>query len=99
IPPRNPSLPSEPIIRVIQELLDPVDFERAGLDRMAALRDVNNALSRDGLEAFLDDSGAIFVRNTGTRAVSGVIAMQARPLTQSEMARKAAVEEYLSQAD
>lgn len=99
IPPRNPSLPADQIIRVIQELLDPMDFERAGLDRLAALRDVNQALSRDGLEVFLDESGAIFVRNTGTRAVSGVLALQARPLTKSEMARKAAIEEYLSQAD
>ena len=99
MPPRNPSLPSDPIIRVIQELLDPVDFERACLDRIAALRDLNSVLSRDGLEAFLDDSGAILVRNTGTRAVSGIVATQARPLTQSELSRKAAVEEYLSQAD
>lgn len=99
IPPRNPSLPPDPILRVIQELLDPIDFERAGLDRMAALRDVNSALSRDGLEVLLGESGGVLVRNTGTRAVSGINAMQARPLTPSELARKAAVEEYLSQAD
>lgn len=99
IPPSNPSLPSNQIIRVLQELLDPTDFERGGHDRMAALRDVNQALSRDGFEVFIGESGDIFIRNTGTRAVSGHLAQQSRPLTKSELERKAAIEDYLGQAD
>jgi hypothetical protein len=94
----NANLPPDPIIRVIQELLDPVEFEREGLNRDAALEDLNTILARDGLEAYLDKAGRCYVRNVETETTSAVLQMQSRPLTFEEIERRKHIESYLKEA-
>ncbi|MFC1713651.1 hypothetical protein ACFL6S_08285 [Candidatus Poribacteria bacterium] len=51
----DPQLPSDDIVRVIQELMDPANFNADGSDRNAALKHLNICLSRDGIQAYFDD--------------------------------------------
>jgi hypothetical protein len=55
-------LPSDGIIRAVQELLDPTEFERCRLDIGVALQELNDLLSREGLEAYLDGSNTCQLR-------------------------------------
>lgn len=59
----DPKLPSRSIVRVIRELLDAPKFERTRLDRSSALSDVNEVLTSDELQVFLDSSGRCRVRS------------------------------------
>lgn len=65
-PSDNPSLPSPEIIRVIQQLADPVEFVRASKDHVAALSDLNKVLHRDGLQVLIAD-GQVIVENLKTQ--------------------------------
>lgn len=93
-----PQLPPDPIIRVIQELLDEVDYQREELHREAALEDLNRILHRDGLEAYFDAAGRCHLRSVKTSATSAASNVQARPLTQAEIQRRKVVAEFLSSA-
>lgn len=97
-PASAPQLPADNLIRVLQELMHPQEFERAKLDRAAAVRDLNDALGEDGLEVFLDDAGRVQVRNTGTRASSAALQLARRTWTAQEVERRNAVSAYLDRA-
>ena len=56
----DPALPSEGLVRVIQELMDPAHFRE--LDRTAAIATLNEYLKRDGLSTFLDERGKVHLR-------------------------------------
>ncbi len=91
-------LPSDSMIRVIQELMDPTDYEGESLDRENALEDLNKTLSRDGIEAYLDATGKCYIRNTNSQLTSASLKIQPRPLTVSELARRKEVEQFLERA-
>jgi hypothetical protein len=91
-------LPSDSIIRVIQELLDGSDFERAQLDSLKALDDVNKVLLRDGIEVYLDISGKCFVRTSDKQITSALSKVQPRPLSASEITRRKDIEKFLDTA-
>jgi hypothetical protein len=88
-------LPSDCMIRVIQELMDPVDYEQVGLDRQKALIDLNNVLARDGIEAYLDAAAKCYVRSTSKQFTSATLKIQPRPLSSTELARRKDVERFL----
>lgn len=62
------ALPSDALRKVIQELLDPTEFARGNRDREAALKNLNIALARDGLEAYFDARQRCLVRRIAFEA-------------------------------
>lgn len=52
-PAADPALPSQELISVFRELMDPMHFDK--LDRQDALARLNGFLKRDGLTAYFDD--------------------------------------------
>jgi hypothetical protein len=94
----TPALPSDSIIRVIQELLDISEFDHLQLDRNKALEDVNKELLRDGIEAYLDVSGRCFVRTSDKRVTSMMSKVQPRPLSATELSRRKEIQEFLDTA-
>jgi len=96
-PVSNPQLPSDGLLRVIQELMDAANFGPT-LDRNAALSDLNVSLGRDGLQAYLDAAGRCYLRNLGTQATSASLYLKKRTWTESELKRRAELSEYLDAA-
>lgn len=94
----TPQLPSDAMIRVIQELLDISEFELAQLDRDKALEDVNKVLARDGLEVYLDASNKCFVRTSDKQVTFAFFKNQPRPLSASELTRRREIEAFLENA-
>ena len=90
-PSSNPQLPSDALIRVAQELLDAGEFGKEGLNRTAALADLNGALSRDGLEIYLDAIGSPHVRSSGTGSSSAGLNLLRRSWTEDELRRRGVV--------
>jgi len=88
-------LPPDCMIRVIQELMDPIDYERDGLDREKAFVGLNKVLARDGIEAYLDATGRPYVRSIDKQFTSATLKMQPRPLSASELARRKDIERFL----
>jgi hypothetical protein len=56
------ALPSDGIIRIVQELIDPTEFARFKMDIGSALHELNDVLGREGLEAYLDGSNTCQLR-------------------------------------
>lgn len=78
-------LPPDSLIRIIQELMDVIDYQRFGLDRDAALEGLNQVLGRDGIQAYIDTTGSCHVRNIRTSTNSATSKIQARPLSPAEL--------------
>jgi hypothetical protein len=97
-PASNVQLPPDGLLRVFQELMDGAYFERAKLDRNAALGDLNRVIGRDGLQAFLDGAGRPHLRNLGTKATSASLQLQKRTWTPAELKRRAEICQYLDKA-
>jgi hypothetical protein len=91
-------LPSDSMIRVIQELLDSSEFGRMQLDRSKALEDANKVLLRDGIEVYLDASNRCFVRTADKHVTSALSRVQPRPLSASELSRRKEIERFLDTA-
>jgi hypothetical protein len=91
-------LPPDSIIRVIQELMDAIDYERDGLNREEAIEDLNRILSRDGFEAYFDAAGKCYVRSIDEPFTSATLKIPPRPLSASELARRKEVEQFLETA-
>ncbi len=87
-PSSNQHLPSTSIIRVIQELMDPTDFEQHNLDRLSALASLNQTLSRDGLKAYFDNLGRCQIKHVGTSVSSTGLHVQKRAWTTEELKRR-----------
>lgn len=94
-PASQPDLPSDALVRVIQEFMDPVEFERAGKDRGQALAALNTSLSREGLEACLDEFGRCQLRH-GDVMSTGVA--REGGWTKAELERRERWEGYLRHA-
>jgi hypothetical protein len=97
-PSRSPDLPADTLVRVISELFDLDDFDRAEKSREDALSDLNKLLAREGLAAYFDDQGRCFLRNTGTGNVSASGPNTPRPLSPNELAQRAKVAAFLDSA-
>lgn len=97
-PTTKPQLPSDGILRVIEELLDPAHFRGASPleDRAACLELLNEVLQREGLEAYLDGADRCHVR-AGSITSAG-LNVEKRFWTQKDLERKKAWEKYLDHA-
>lgn len=109
----SPDLPSDDLCQLISELFDPVDFinfnerlESGGaiveLDAYAdiakALEWFNKVFLREGLAAYIDDSGRCYLRSTGTGVTSAVLSQHTRPLSQEEIAQRKKLANFLDTA-
>jgi len=109
----SPDLPSDDLCRVISELFDPVDFinfnERlesggaivevdAYADVPEALKWFNLVFQREGLAAYVDDSGRSYLRSTGTGVTSAALSQQSRPLSRDEIAQRKKLADFLDAA-
>jgi hypothetical protein len=97
-PAELPDLPSESLLRVIEGLMDVDYFQDDNLDRADALAELNKALSRDSLVAFLDSSGKCHVRNDGSGVVSSNLPKRPRPLARDETAQRDRLAQFLDEA-
>jgi len=106
-------LPSDDLCRVISELFDPVDFENfnerlgngnatvdpdAWADISEALGWFNKVFLREGLAAYIDDSGRCYLRSTGTGVSSATFSQHSRPLSQEEIAQRKKLAKFLDEA-
>lgn len=104
-------LPSDDLCRVISELFDADDFERHNdrlqkfgdtNDRIAdlehALAAFNKLVQRQGLIAYLDDSGRCYLRSTGTGITSATFSQLSRPLSQQEIEQRQKLATFLDGA-
>jgi hypothetical protein len=92
----NPLLPSNGMIRVIQELLDVSVFTQKGLDRNKALEDLNIILARDEIEAYFDVSSNCFVRTRDKLITSALINDQPGRFLPTQLALRKQIETYLN---
>jgi len=88
LPAQNPQLPPPQLIKVITELLDPIELRQKDKDPDAALADVNLVLARDGLQAFYDGAAKCHIRSIKTQVSSAQSADQMR-WTPEEIRRRA----------
>lgn len=93
-----PQLPSSALIRVLQELLDPYEFEHRRLDHEAAVRDINKLLARDGL-AVECCNGTCHVIHIGSSTTSAQSSGNRRFLSPTQTTRCRQFAEYLEIAD
>jgi hypothetical protein len=98
-PSRSPDLPSDSLLRIIDEMFDPYDFDHAKKEIMPALAGLGKLLSRHGLTPCLDGSGHCVIRNSGTGASSSFSMEVTKPLTAEETAQRARVRAFLDTAD
>ncbi len=91
------SLPPDSLMRVICEILDTAYFENTQLDRFAALQDLNSAIGRDNLEAYIDGSGRCQLRSLNSQANSAMSNWQNHRLTWSkeELDRRQKLTDFL----
>jgi hypothetical protein len=94
----NPQLPSDGLVRVIQELLELTEPGEGDPDRAKALSAINKTLSRESLEVYRDGSGRIHLRNPQTQATSAGITLNKRVLTETEIKNRKRLEDYLLHA-
>ena len=97
-PASSPHLPPDVLVRVIQELLDPVKFVQESLDREKAIEDLNTVLGREGLAAFTDKTGTAQLRNIGTNTQSTSLISHKKSWSRKEAKRREEITFYLSQA-
>jgi hypothetical protein len=81
------------IVRVVQELMDPVDFTRSQKDRAGALAKLNETLVRERIEAYLDGAGQCHVRTAA--GTSAAVDVRARAFTQKDRETRAKWADYL----
>jgi len=109
----SPDLPSNDLGRLISELFDPVDFENfnerlasgnalvdsdAWADITKALDWFNKVFLREGLAAYIDDSGRCYLRSTGTGVSSATFSRRTRPLSQEEIGQRLKLAKFLDEA-
>jgi hypothetical protein len=97
-PSSKPQLPADGVVRVIEELLDPMHFRGASADedRAVCLDLLNEVLKREGLEAYLDGAGRCHVR--AGSITSAALNIEKRVWTQKDLDRKKEWERLLNVA-
>ena len=79
------------VLRVLMHKADAVDGDPG---RLQALAELNKPLSREGYEAFYGEDGLLYVKHSGTQAISAP-ADPHRPFTARELARRSQLAQYL----
>lgn len=92
----NIQLPSDSLIKVIQELLEPTDFTESDPDRINAWKLMNKSIQRDSLEVYKDGSKKIHIRNLQNQSTSAGTVLNKRILSEEEIKEKLKLEKYLS---
>lgn len=95
LPHVRPSIPPDAFVRVIRRVLDKGEAHLDDEDRSKALVCLNIVLVREGWEAFYDKHGVGQLRHIATNTIAEV-ANPHRPLTPSELERKAQLIAYLN---
>lgn len=109
---QSADLPSDDLCRVISELFDVDDFERYNeklqnrgeaepnhiADLEKALAAFNKLGQRQGLVAYLADSGRCYLRSTGTGVSTATFSQLARPLSQQEIEQRQKLATFLDGA-
>ena len=90
----RPDLPSDQIIRVVQELMDPMDYQEK--DRDKALAILNATFTRENIQAYLDGAGRCHVRTAD--GTSAAIDIKTRAFTQKDRETRAKWSAYLDSA-
>jgi hypothetical protein len=93
----EPDLPSPALIRVLQELMDRENFTDE-TQRAAALTDLNNAISRDSLNAFFDDRLRLQIQSTAVPGATTKDLPKATAWTPAQLAYRQRFEAYLDEA-
>ncbi len=105
-------LPSDDLCRIVSEVFDQDDFDRYNdkltkqvdtdgehyADLRQALASFNKLVARQGLKAYLDDSGRCYLRSTGTGITSASFSQQTRPLSAEEIAQRKKLAAFLDTA-
>ncbi|CAM5355748.1 hypothetical protein SHIRM173S_02036 [Streptomyces hirsutus] len=92
----GPARPPESFRRLIDHhRMSPADALTTGPDRPTALRQLDQALVREGFEAFYAADGHCCLRRLGTKTVSALAAQPHRPVTAAEVHRRADLAAYL----
>jgi hypothetical protein len=97
-PGRSPDLPADTLVRIMTELFDPDDFDRAEKSRANALAELDKLLAREGLAAYFDEGARCHIRNTGTGTSSTTAMNAGRPLTAAEVEQREKVSAFLESA-
>lgn len=109
---QSADLPSDDLCRVISRLFDADDFERHNeklqsrgdtdpdhiADIEQALAAFNKLVRRQGLIAYLDDSGRCYLRSTGTGVSTATFSQSSRPLSQPEIEQRQKLATFLDGA-
>lgn len=91
-----PNTLPERFMNLLRVLMHKSDAEDDDLDRSQALSLINQAMSREGFEAFYGDDTLLYVRHIGTKTVSSLANNPHRPFTPEEVKRRAQLNEYLN---
>ena len=91
----SPSLPGLGFRRVIDALMDPADYTDEDPKRQSALAELNQTLSREGLEAFYGGDRRCHLRNTRPGDHSETGPVTDRALSKEESDRSRRLDEYL----
>lgn len=95
MPRASASAMPDPFIRVVRRLLDPSEAIDDDAQRSHALATLNITLSREGWEAFYDESGTAHIKHIATNTVAQ-LENPHRPLTASELERRDQLLGYLA---
>ncbi len=109
---QSADLPSDDLCRVISELFDSDDFDgyneklnsRGDEDPdhysnlPLALASFNKLVQRQGLIAYLDESGRCYLRSTGTGVSTASFSQQTRPLSLEEIQQRQTLSQFLDNA-
>ena len=94
----SPTTPPAALSRVIQVLMDLGDVTPPDPERKMALKLLNNALQREGFEAFYANNMQCYLRHLGTGTVADTMANPHRPFTQAEIEKRELLAAYLNKA-
>jgi hypothetical protein len=89
-------LPCEPILRALQELMDPTEFARLEMNIGPAMEELNVVLRREGLEAFLDGANTCQLR--AGEVASAIPAAPTPGFSKQELERRQEWDEFLRNA-
>lgn len=87
--------PPEIFCRVIDRLMERSEATNEGPDRPHALALLNDVLSREGFEAFYGEDRHCYLRHVGSGQIAVLAANPHRPLTPTEVKRRAQLAAYL----
>lgn len=95
MPHPSPSMPPDAFVRVVRRVLDKAEADDDDPDRSKALDALNAVLSREGWQAFYDESSVGQLRHIATNTIAE-FANPHRPLTASEIEKKEKLVAYLA---